>query len=106
MTTSVTRPIIIADLVKIMRETPDVCCDYDTLGEMLTFVKNEHGRPEAMDGEHDDLVMSFAITHYIRHQQRYSAAKERPPAKYNFSVEKPKPSALGTVTEDFFKGGY
>lgn len=69
MTTRITRPIIIAELVKIMRESPELAADYDTLGEMLTFVYNEHRRPEAMEGEHDDLVMSLAIAHYIRSQQ-------------------------------------
>ena len=37
---------------------------------MLTFVRNEKGRPEAMSGAHDDLVMSLAITYYIRGQQK------------------------------------
>jgi hypothetical protein len=77
-TTSLTRPIIIASLVKLMRETPECCCDFDTLGEMLTFVYNDKRRPEAMIGEHDDLVMSLAITHYIRTQQQYLAEVEEP----------------------------
>lgn len=69
MTTSATRPVIIAELVKIIQESAELVVDYDTLGEMLTFVYNEHRRPEAMTGEHDDLVMSLAIAHYIRGQQ-------------------------------------
>lgn len=73
MTTRVTRPIIIAELVKIMQETPHLVIDRDTLGEMLVFVYNEHRRPEAMQGEHDDLVMSLAIAHYIRSQQEFIA---------------------------------
>ena len=40
---------------------------------MLVFVYNEHRRPEAMQGEHDDLVMSLAIAHYIRGQQEVLA---------------------------------
>jgi hypothetical protein len=74
MTTSVTRPVIIAALVEIMRDTPDLVCDFATLGEMLTFVYSEHRRPEAMSGEHDDLVMALAIAHYIRPQQSYAEA--------------------------------
>lgn len=78
VTNSVTRPIIIAELVKIMRETPDLVCDFDTLGEMLTFVYNEHRRPEAMDGAHDDCVMALAIAHYIRPQMSYTEALPEP----------------------------
>lgn len=52
-----------------MQETPELVIDYDTLGEMLTFIYNEHRRPEAMQGEHDDLIMALAIAHYIRGQQ-------------------------------------
>ena len=36
---------------------------------MLTFVKNDSGRPEAADGAHDDLVMAHAIALHIRSQQ-------------------------------------
>ena len=64
-----TRPVIIAELVQVMREAPELVCDWETLGEMLTFVKDERGRPAAMAGEHDDLVMALAIAHYVRPQQ-------------------------------------
>ena len=36
---------------------------------MLRFVYNEDHRPEAMAGEHDDLVMGTAIAYAIRWQQ-------------------------------------
>ena len=78
VTNSVTRPIIIAALVEIMRDTPDIVIDYTTLGEMLTFVYNEQRRPEAMQGSHDDCVMSLAIAHYIRPQQSYIAGAAEP----------------------------
>lgn len=82
-TTRVTRPLIIAGLVDIMNETPELVRDYNTLGELLTFVKNEHGRPEAMEGENDDLVMALAIAHYIRTQQVYTIPeKEEPKAEW------------------------
>lgn len=70
-TTSSTRPVILAGLVKAVREDITLIEDSDTLGEMLTFVRNTKGRPEAMQGEHDDLIMALAIAHGIRHQQRY-----------------------------------
>lgn len=69
-TTSLTRPAAVAGLVKAAREAPENLRDADTLREMLTFVRNEQGRPEAMAGEHDDCVMALAIAHYCRGQQR------------------------------------
>lgn len=68
-TTSRTRPVIIAGLVAAFREHPDIVADTATLGEMLTFQYNDSRRPEAMPGEHDDLVMALAIAHGVRGQQ-------------------------------------
>jgi len=64
-----TRPLIVAELVQVMRESPELVGDWDTLGEMLTFVKDERGRPGAMSGSFDDLVMGLAIAHFVRPQQ-------------------------------------
>ena len=71
-----TRPIIIAELVKIVRENIDFIFDTGTLLEMLTFVRNEKGRPEAQEGSHDDLIMALAIAYYISVQQKDVAATE------------------------------
>ncbi len=71
-TTSRTRPEIIAGLVEAFREAPELVQDKDTLGEMLCFQYNARRRPEAMAGEHDDLVMALAIAHGIRAQQDYA----------------------------------
>lgn len=72
VTSKLTRPIIIADLVTIVRESVDCFNDVETLEEMLTFVRNEKGKACAQEGSHDDLIMSMAITYYIRDQQRYT----------------------------------
>jgi phage terminase large subunit len=72
-TSKVTRPLVIAALVQVVREHPELINDLPTLNEMLTFVRNEQGRPEAQQGAHDDLIMGLAIAHYIRDQQSYSA---------------------------------
>lgn len=76
-TTAVTRPIIIAGLVEIVRESVQLINDADTLGEMLTFVRNEKGRAEAEDGAHDDCVMALAIAYYARTQQSYTMQKKQ-----------------------------
>lgn len=70
-TTSITRPLILGQLQKIVLEEVDKINDRDTLEEMLIFVRNEKGRPEAQEGGHDDLVMGLAITYYIREQQTF-----------------------------------
>lgn len=65
-TTSVTRPLILAGLVEVVRDHPQWLWDKDTLREMLTFVRSPRGRPEAQPGAHDDCVMALAIAYYIR----------------------------------------
>lgn len=71
-TSTMTRPAIIANLVEIVRDHIELINDSKTLGEMITFVKNEKGKPEAQEGKHDDLILSLAIAHGIRDQQAYT----------------------------------
>ena len=65
LTTALTRPLIISNLVSLMREKIELETDRQTLLEMTTFVKKPNGRPSALEGSHDDLVMASAIAHYI-----------------------------------------
>lgn len=69
-TDRITRPVIISELIRVLRENIGLVNDEDTLLEMLTFVRNEKLRPEAEPGAHDDCVMALAIAHYVRPQQR------------------------------------
>lgn len=68
-TTSRTKPIIIGELVTIMRQDPTIEPDVPTLKEMTTFVKKDNGKMEALDGCHDDLVMACAIGHFVGKKQ-------------------------------------
>lgn len=77
-TNSKTRPVIISELIKACREDINIVCDRTTLEEMLTFVRDENYKPAAEEGAHDDCVMSLAIAHYIRPQQKYLAAEDAP----------------------------
>ena len=72
-TDKITRPLILSELQSIVNDHVGLINDKTTLDEMLNFVKNEHGRAEAQQGSHDDLVMALAIAYYIRPQQDYSA---------------------------------
>jgi phage terminase large subunit len=76
-TTKLTRPLVIAQLVEIVREHTYLFNDIDTLEEMLTFVRNESGRPEAQQGSHDDLIMALAIAFYSRNQKTFNISEEK-----------------------------
>lgn len=89
-TTSITRPVIIAELVKIVREEVELINDKLTLEEMLTFVRNEKGRPEAQQGAHDDLVMGLAIAYYSRSQVVFDEEPIEINKIFNFKSEEVK----------------
>lgn len=74
-TTSITRPLILANLQEIVKDEIEKINDKDTLREMLTFIVNKNGRAEAEEGYHDDLVMGLAIAYYIRPQQEMKKIK-------------------------------
>jgi phage terminase large subunit len=67
-TTSITRPLIISQLIEIIREHTDLIDDEDILLELLTIVRNEKGRIEAPVGGHDDQMMGLAIAYEARNQ--------------------------------------
>lgn len=68
-TDTITRPLILSELVELTEQHLELVTDYETLGEMLTFVRKENGKAEAQEGKHDDLVMSYAIANHIRSRQ-------------------------------------
>ena len=65
-TTSATRPLLLAGLVEVVRDHSAWLQDRTTLEELLTFVRNQRGRPEAQQGAHDDCVIALAIAYYCR----------------------------------------
>lgn len=77
-TTTKSRPLIIDTLKDVAKQALETIYDYDTLGEMLTFVYSENWKPQAETGEHDDLVMALAIAHHIRCQQTVAAMETEP----------------------------
>lgn len=79
-TTSLTRPVLVARLVEFARDCLHLIHDRDTLTEMLSFIRNEAGRAEAEQGEHDDLVMAYGIALMARasRQQKLIQEDEKP----------------------------
>jgi len=66
-TTTVTRPVVLAELRTAILEEDSGWVDPNLLRECLTFVRSSGtGRPEAMSGCHDDEVMAHAIALYCR----------------------------------------
>lgn len=79
-TNSRTRPLAIAQLVQAFRDDPEMVRDRETLKEMKVFNYNDDHRPEALPGEHDDLVMALAIANAIRDQQRAEPEPRKDPS--------------------------
>ena len=77
-TDRLTRPVILGELVRIMRDGLHLVNDEETLLEMLTFVRNENLRPEAEPGAHDDCIMALAIAYYVRPQMRMTVSSSIP----------------------------
>lgn len=69
-TNTATRPVLVDNLKDVVKTAIETVTDYETLGEMLTFVYDDNWKPQAEQGEHDDLVMALGIAHIIRGQQR------------------------------------
>lgn len=102
-TTALTRPVIIAELKRKFRESNGtIVCDIPTLNEMLTFVKNQKGKPEAIVGKHDDLVMSLAITHFIGQQGDHTYT-DVPIKRYRFYDEDTEDYAGMTPSEEYMQ---
>lgn len=70
-TTSATRPFALAALKAVfLRKNQGF--PMAILTEMVTFLRNSKGRPEALAGKHDDVVMAAAIAYSIlQEQERY-----------------------------------
>lgn len=83
-----TKPLILANLVELVREHTDIFNDEKTLRQMLTFVKKDGGVQEAEEGYHDDKVMSISIAHQAVNQVDFSAEPIIVQPQYQFSFEK------------------
>lgn len=75
-TDAITRPMMLASCKQFVEEFPEKIHSLQLLREMLSFVYDDNGRPAAMTGEHDDMVMGFAITVMARAQQSYKKPKD------------------------------
>lgn len=91
-TDKLTRPIIIQGAIQVFKDYINTINDRDTLEEAKRFIYNDKMRPEAQVGYHDDLIMSLAITHYIKTQQTHEIIeiKKETTFKLPFELEDTK----------------
>lgn len=80
-TDSQTRPVMLEHLRTVMAEYPDSVRSAATLGQMLQFQYDVNGKPQAVDGAHDDLVLAAAICHQARAQQDCVISPEQEPQR-------------------------
>jgi hypothetical protein len=66
LTTSISRPQMLASLASALVETPVIFSSRRLLMECRSFVRKENGRMEAQAGEHDDCVLAMAIALAVR----------------------------------------
>ena len=76
-TDRLTRPNLIANLIAVLRDRPELLNDAQTVYELLSFVRRDDLRAEAEPGAHDDCVMALAIAHYVRPQQEMRTAEKK-----------------------------
>lgn len=70
-----TRQIMLDNLNQAIREGwLEVPCK-ETIAEMLTFVRDDMGKPQAQEGAHDDRVISLAIAAYVSIMESYELPK-------------------------------
>lgn len=65
-TSNATRPLIIDNLVREVREGTHLIRSADVFAEMQFFKVQDNGRQEADPGQHDDRVMGTAIAKHVR----------------------------------------
>lgn len=75
-TDGVTRPRMIDKEVYLVDNYLYFIQDIPTLQQMLTFVYDKNGRPDAMPGEHDDLLIADCILAEISEQQERTPRNE------------------------------
>tara|TARA_B100000900_G_scaffold413537_1_gene437780 strand:- start:2904 stop:4487 length:1584 start_codon:yes stop_codon:yes gene_type:complete len=74
-TSSKTRPLIVAKLEEFIRNKLITIYSSRTINEMKTFIWR-NGKPQAMKGYHDDLIMALAIACWVRDTAIQNSSRE------------------------------
>lgn len=94
-----TKPLILSNLVELVREHVNIFNNEKTLRQMLTMVRKENGKQEAEEGYHDDRVMSAAIGYHAISQVSFTQEQINIYPHFNFRIEQPEQPDYGeTIT--------
>lgn len=77
LTSEKTRKPLLDNLLSLINKYDDIWLNEDFLRECLVFVRNENGRPEAMQSENDDEIIATAISYMIRDNAPVEFEKEQ-----------------------------
>jgi hypothetical protein len=86
LTTTKTRPLMLSTLQAVIKQKTLEIRDAEAIKEMMSFARNDKGKPEAVSGSHDDRVISLAIAIQIHdsNPKRYdSYIPDYDPKKYS-----------------------
>jgi phage terminase large subunit len=70
-----TRPVMLGELAEAVRNREIVIRSAAGVSELMSFVRNEKGRPQHVEGAYDDRVMSYAIAWQMRKYARFSSMR-------------------------------
>lgn len=73
-----TRPVMLEGLAEAVRNREIVIRSSAGMGEMMSFIRNEKGRPQHVEGAHDDRVMAYAIAWQMRKYARFRSGTAGP----------------------------
>lgn len=74
-TSAVSKELLISNMEDLLEHGKSGIKWTGTIGELYTFVRDERGRPNAMNGAFDDQAMSYKIAQYMRSK---APAKRKP----------------------------
>ena len=83
LTTSKTKPLIIDNLVHLLRQGESGVADIELINEMRNYVTDARGITNAQEGCYDDRVMSYAIALFglnsmpRKHRQNFKRPKKQ-----------------------------
>jgi hypothetical protein len=83
-TTKLTRPILVDELEQVAREGILTLHSKETVDEMTVFIFNDANNMVAMDGYHDDCVLSCGIAY-----QGFKVLYDKPMTQINYQSELP-----------------
>lgn len=76
-TSAVSKELLISNMEDLLENGKSGVKWTGTIGEMYTFVRDERGRPNAMNGAFDDQNMSYMIAQYMRSKAPNKPKKSR-----------------------------